>query len=119
MHVLVTGGAGYIGSGVVEELIASGHGAVVYDSLYKGHREAVHPQAEFVHRDLLDKEALVEALRGTDAVVHMAADSLVGESVTHPAKYYRNNVVAGLVHVDAVRGGGVSGPVVLAPAAGE
>src|SRR3954470_20373458 len=107
MRVLVTGGAGYIGSGVVEELIACGHRALVYDSLYKGHREAVHPQAEFVHKDLLDKEPLVEALRGTYAVVHMAADSLVGESVTHPAKYYRNNVVAGLALLDAMREVGV------------
>ena len=107
MHVLVTGGAGYIGSGVVEELIASGHRAVVYDSLYKGHREAVHPQAEFVHNDLLDAEPLRKALRGIDAVVHMAADSLVGESVTNPAKYYRNNVVAGLALLDAMREAGV------------
>jgi UDP-glucose 4-epimerase len=103
MRVLVTGGAGYIGSGVVEELIRAGHGAVVYDSLYKGHREAVHPEALFVHGDLLEREPLQQALRGVDAVVHMAADSLVGESVTNPAKYYRNNVVAGLALLDAMR----------------
>jgi len=107
MRVLVTGGAGYIGSGVVEELLRSGHRAVVYDSLYKGHREAVPPQAEFVHADLIDREPLRAALRGCDAVVHMAADSLVGESVKDPAKYYRNNVVAGLALLDAMRAGTV------------
>ena len=52
MRVLVTGGAGYIGSGVVEELLRAGHSAVVYDSLYKGHRDAVHPEADLVHADL-------------------------------------------------------------------
>src|SRR4051812_3203287 len=107
MRVLVTGGAGYIGSSVVEELIAAGHRAIAYDSLYKGHREAVHPQAEFVHADLLDSGPLRSALRGVDAVVHMAADSLVGESVRDPAKYYRNNVVAGLALLDAMRETGV------------
>jgi UDP-glucose 4-epimerase len=106
MRVLVTGGAGYIGSGVVEELIRSGHRAVVYDSLYKGHRDAVHPEAEFVQEDLLHADAVRTALRGVDAVVHMAADSLVGESVGNPAKYYRNNVVAGLVLLDAMRESG-------------
>jgi UDP-glucose 4-epimerase len=107
MRVLVTGGAGYIGSGVVEELIAAGHAAVVYDSLYKGHRDAVHPDAAFVHADLMDGEPLRKALSGVDAVVHMAADSLVGESVKDPAKYYRNNVVAGLALLDRMREAGV------------
>jgi UDP-glucose 4-epimerase len=103
MRVLVTGGAGYIGSGVVEQLLDSGHSAVVYDSLYKGHRDAVHPQAEFIQADLLDAGALRSALDRVEAVVHMAADSLVGESVSEPAKYYRNNVVAGLTLLDAMR----------------
>src|SRR2546425_6180884 len=107
MRVLVTGGAGYIGSGVVEELLASGHTAVVYDNLYKGHRDAVHPQAEFVHADLLDAGPLREALSGVDAVVHLAAHSLVGESVQEPARYYRNNVVAGIALADAMREHGV------------
>jgi UDP-glucose 4-epimerase len=103
MRVLVTGGAGYIGSGVIEQLLDSGHSAVVYDSLYKGHRDAVHPQAEFIQADLLDAGALRSALDRVEAVVHMAADSLVGESVSEPAKYYRNNVVAGLTLLDAMR----------------
>jgi UDP-glucose 4-epimerase len=107
MRVLVTGGAGYIGSGVVEELLRAGHGAVVYDSLYKGHRDAVHPDATFVQADLLDADRLKTALDGVDAVVHMAADSLVGESVKDPAKYYRNNVIAGLALLEAMRARGV------------
>jgi UDP-glucose 4-epimerase len=105
MKVLVTGGAGYIGSVVTEELLNDGHEAVVYDSLYKGHREAVDPRAKFVQADLMDAEALRHALKENqiEAVIHMAADSLVGESVEQPAKYYRNNVVAGLSLLDAMR----------------
>src|SRR4051812_25504971 len=86
MRVLVTGGAGDIGSGVVEELIASGHGAVVYDSLYKGHREAVHPQAEFVHKDLLDKEPLLDAMRevGVRHLVFSSTAAVYGEPAKQP-----------------------------------
>jgi UDP-glucose 4-epimerase len=110
MRILVTGGAGYIGSVVAEELIKDGHEVVVYDSLYKGHRGAVHEAAHFVEADLTDGETLRRTLRehGTEAVIHMAADSLVGESVGNPAKYYRNNVVAGLSLLDAMRDAGVS-----------
>ena len=105
MRVLVTGGAGYIGSVVVEELIRDGHDVVVYDNLYKGHRGAITEGAEFVEADLLDTDRLRAALREsqTEAVIHMAADSLVGESVEHPAKYYRNNLVAGLSLLEAMR----------------
>src|SRR2546430_9047913 len=103
MRVRVAGGAGYIGGGVVEQLLASGHSAVVYDSLYKGHRDAVHPQAEFIQADVLDAAALGSALDRVEAVVHMAADSLVGESVSEPATYSRNNVVAGLLLLEAMR----------------
>jgi UDP-glucose 4-epimerase len=109
MRVLVTGGAGYIGSVVSEELVRDGHDVVVYDSLYKGHREAVVEGARFVQADLMDADALRNALRqnGVEAVIHMAADSLVGESVTNPGKYYRNNVTAGLVLLDAMNECGV------------
>jgi len=105
MRVLVTGGAGYIGSVVTEELIKDDHQVVVYDSLYKGHRQAVAKQAEFVEADLRDVETLTRTLRdrNVEAVIHMAADSLVGESYENPAKYYDNNVVAGLALLDALR----------------
>lgn len=105
MRVLVTGGAGYIGSVVTEELVRDGHEVVVYDSLYKGHREAVVPEAKFVQADLMDASVLRRTLADDEieAVIHMAADSLVGESVEQPAKYYRNNVIAGLSLLDAMR----------------
>ncbi|WP_047857434.1 UDP-glucose 4-epimerase GalE [Archangium gephyra] len=105
MKVMVTGGAGYIGSVVTEELLRGGDQALVYDSLYKGHREAVVEGATFVKGDLLDTALLRETLvqHKIEAVVHMAADSLVGESVKVPAKYYRNNVLGGLSLLDAMR----------------
>jgi UDP-glucose 4-epimerase len=105
MKILVTGGAGYIGSVVTEELIKDGHDVVVYDSLYKGHRDAIAPGAEFVQADLADKATLTSTLqsRAVEAVIHMAADSLVGESCQNPAKYYQNNVLNGLNLLDAMR----------------
>jgi UDP-glucose 4-epimerase len=110
MRVLVTGGAGYIGSIVTEELVKDGHDVVVYDNLSKGHRGAVVEGAAFVEGDLLDQDKLRQTLNDnrTGAVIHMAAFSLVGESVEKPAKYYQNNVVAGLVLLDAMRDCGVS-----------
>ena len=109
MKVLVTGGAGYIGSVVSEQLVNDGHEVVVYDNLSKGHRDAVVDGAHFVERDLLDANKLRETLNDNriEAVIHMAALSLVGESVEQPAKYYQNNVVAGLVLLDAMRESGV------------
>ena len=105
MRVLVTGGAGYIGSVVTEELIKDNHQVVVYDSLYKGHRAAVVNGAEFLQADLRDGETLRRTLRekNIEAVIHMAADSLVGESYVNPSKYYDNNVGSGLVLLDAMR----------------
>lgn len=110
MKVLVTGGAGYIGSVVTEELMKDGHDVVVYDSLYKGHRDAVAPGAVFVQADLADDATLRKTLttHRVEAVIHMAADSLVGESCQNPAKYYRNNLVAGLTLLDAMRESDVS-----------
>ena len=105
MNVLVTGGAGYIGSVVVEELLHDGHDVTVYDNLSKGHRLAVAPGAELVQADLQDQERLQTVLRQrhVEAVIHMAARSLVGESMEQPAAYYQNNVLAGLSLLDAMR----------------
>src|SRR5688500_8023434 len=118
MRVLVTGGAGYIGSVVTEALLAAGHEVVVYDNLSKGHRDTVPESVAFVHADLLDAAALREALGAwsVEAVIHMAADSLVGESVADPGKYYRNNVQAGLALLDAMAEAGVQ-PLVFSSTA--
>lgn len=109
MNILVTGGAGYIGSVVTEELIKDGHTVTVYDNLSKGHREAVAANAVLVVADLLETTVLTEVLRRREieAVIHLAASSLVGESVAEPAKYYRNNLQAGLSLLDAMLTAGV------------
>lgn len=109
MNVLVTGGAGYIGSVVTEELLNANHKVCVYDNLDKGHRAAVDPRADFVQADLIDTESLSVTLKRNriEAVIHMAADALVGESVEQPAKYYRNNVIAGLNLLEVMRNCGI------------
>ena len=109
MRVAVTGGAGYIGSVVAEVLIQERHDVLVIDNLSKGHRDAVVDSASFERLDLAEGETVAAALRRfhCKAVIHMAADSLVGESVGDPAKYFRNNVVAGLSLLDAMRAAGV------------
>jgi len=110
VRVLVTGGAGYIGSVVTEELLKDGHEVVVFDNLCMGHRGAVVEGAEFVEGDLIDGTHLRETLKRqrTEAVIHMAADSLGGESVNEPAKYYHSNVCAGLTLLDALEATGIS-----------
>jgi UDP-glucose 4-epimerase len=104
MRLLVTGGAGYIGSIVAQQLVARGDEVTVLDSLYRGHREAVPEGAAFVEADLLDPSSLDAVLaRGFDGVLHFAALSLVGESVEHPERYWRGNVVGALNLLDAMR----------------
>jgi len=105
MKVMVTGGAGYIGSHTVYQLIEEGHEVIVYDNLSKGHKAAVPEGIKFVEGDLRDTAVLTETLlkHEIEAVVHFAADSLVGESMTQPAKYYHNNVVATLALLDTMR----------------
>lgn len=107
MRVLVTGGAGYIGSIVAEQLVAAGDGVVVLDNLSTGHRAAVPDDATFVEGDLADGALLRRVLGEVDAVVHMAAVSLVGVSVQDPATYYHQNVTLGLGLLDAMRATGV------------
>ena len=105
MNVLVTGGAGYIGSHAVRGLLAAGHRPVVYDSLVKGHRAAVPPGVPFVKGDIRDAALLAEtfAVFPVDAVMHFAAVSEVGESMADPAKYYRDNVAATLSLLESLR----------------
>jgi len=93
MKVLVTGGAGYIGSTVCTELIAGGHEVTILDSLEKGHRGAVAPEAQFFHGDLASDDILAEVFgRGAfDAVMHFAAYIEAGESMQDPARFFRNN----------------------------
>ncbi|NLT66761.1 MAG: UDP-glucose 4-epimerase GalE [Acidobacteria bacterium] len=110
MRVLVTGGAGYIGSIVNEELLKAAHQVVVYDSLVKGHAGAVPGEIPLIKADLNNRAVLIEALLqyGIEAVIHMAADSLVGESMADPGRYYHNNLVAGIALLESMRECGVN-----------
>ncbi len=103
MNVFVTGGAGYIGSVCVEELLNAGHKVTVYDDLSEGHRSAVDERASFISANLSEAEHLLEAVRGAkaEAILHFAANALVGESMVNPSKYFRNNVGNGLKLLDA------------------
>jgi UDP-glucose 4-epimerase len=109
MRILVTGGAGYIGSVAAELLLDRGHQVVVFDNLIKGHRGAVDPRAHFVEGDLADQALLEETLRehGINAVMHFAAHSLVGESMEDPGKYFANNVCTGLTLAEAMTRTGI------------
>jgi UDP-glucose 4-epimerase len=108
MRLLVTGGAGYIGSVVAAQLLAAGHQVVVLDSLERGHRGALPAGAELVEVELEDGPAVAETLApGFDAVLHFAARALVGESVAHPERYWRTNVGGTLNLLDGMREAGV------------
>lgn len=109
MEILVTGGAGYIGSVVVRELIHSGHRVTVYDNLLRGHREAVHPNARFVKGDVGDEDALNHLFRRTtfDAVMHFAALIEAGESMLVPERYFWNNSAKTLTLLTAMVNHGI------------
>ena len=109
MRILVAGGAGYIGSIVAEELIKAGEEVIVYDSLVRGHRAAIPPQATFVQGDLMDKERLDAVFKehGIQAVMHFAAFILAGESMQKPLLYFRNNVLGSLNLIEATIRNGV------------
>jgi UDP-glucose 4-epimerase len=109
VKILVTGGAGYIGSVCVEDLLNRGHDVTVFDNLTEGHKNAIDRRAKFVQGDLADKPALSD-LMGTDrpeAVMHFAAKALVGESMQNPYKYFYNNVSCGLNLLHAMVENGV------------
>ena len=109
MHVLVTGGAGYVGSVSVERLLEAGHEVTVLDDLSTGHAGSVVPGATLVEGSFGDRDTVAGLLRsaGIDAVLHCAAKSLVGESMTDPAIYYLHNVAGGIALLDAMRDAGV------------
>jgi len=118
MKILVTGGAGYIGSHACKHLLRHGHDVVVYDNLSTGFRELAR-WGEFEHGDILDEARLRECLRRhrPDGVIHFAALSQVGESVRDPGAYYRNNVGGTISLLDAMRAEGVKRIVMSGTAA--
>lgn len=109
MKVLVTGGAGYIGSITSELLLDAGHEVVVFDNLERGHREAIDERACFVEGDLRDEESIKSAMVNArpDAVMHFAAYALVPESMEQPEIYFRNNVIGGINLAEAMLDSGV------------
>jgi len=109
MKIMVTGGAGYIGSVVTEYLINKGNEVVVLDNLSTGHKDAVDDRARFIKADLLDTSQVREILlEGCEAVCHFAAFSQVSESMSRPIRYYRNNVCGAVSLLEAMRDAGVS-----------
>ncbi|HET7026539.1 MAG TPA: UDP-glucose 4-epimerase GalE [Candidatus Limnocylindrales bacterium] len=109
LRILVTGGAGYVGSVTVERLVEAGHEVVVLDDLSTGHAAAVVDGAQFVRGSYADESATTALLRmsGIQAVLHCAARSLVAESIAEPARYYRANVAGGIALLEAARAAGV------------
>ena len=103
MKILVTGGAGYIGSICTEEILEAGHQVAVYDNLSEGHRSAVDPRAHFIFGKPEETGDILNAVKSwqPDAIMHFAANALVGESMTNPKKYFHNNVVNGIKLLDA------------------
>lgn len=109
MSVLILGGAGYIGSHAVDQLIEKGYSVVVVDNLLTGHRQAVHEKAVFYQGDIRDKAFLQEVFKkeAIEAVIHFAASSLVGESVEKPLMYFNNNVYGTQVVLEVMQEFGV------------
>src|SRR5256714_11594919 len=109
MKILVVGGAGYIGSICAELLLNESHEIAIFDNLTEGHRAAVDRRAQFIEGDLQDRQSIESALTKTrpDAIMHFAANALVGESMQNPSKYFRNNIANGLNLLDAMISAGV------------
>ncbi|MGO9481034.1 MAG: UDP-glucose 4-epimerase GalE [Candidatus Kryptoniota bacterium] len=103
MKILVTGGAGYIGSVCAEEILNDGHQVAIYDDLSEGHRSAADSRAKFIFGKPEETDDILGAVKSfqPDAIMHFAANALVGESMTNPKKYFHNNVVNGIKLLDA------------------
>lgn len=110
MNILVTGGAGYIGSIVTAQLVETGHTVTVLDNLVRGHRQAVHPDATFIRGDVSDKHLVEDVLKKSkiDAVMHFAAFIEAGESMKQPEKYFRNNTINTISLLESMLHQGVS-----------
>jgi len=119
MRVLVTGGAGYVGSVTAERLLSGGHAVVVLDTLVTGHPEGVPAGASLVQASVGDRATVTAILRDEriDAILHCAARSLVGQSMQDPSLYYHENVVGGIALLDAARDAGVDRMVFSSTAA--
>jgi len=106
MHVLVTGGAGYVGSVVADGLLKAGHAVTILDNLQQGHKEAVPEGARFIKADFCQPDDLDAAFRqsGLDAVMHMAGETIVEYSTTDPKRYFHTNVIGGINLLDAMLG---------------
>ncbi len=109
MKIFVVGGAGYIGSVCAESLLNEGHEVAIFDNLSEGHRQAVDSRANFIQGELADRRQIDSAISSSrpDAVMHFAANALVGESMQNPSKYFRNNICNGLNLLDAMVAAGV------------
>ena len=117
--VLVTGGAGYIGSACTEYLLNHDYEVTVFDALITGHRDAVDPRAKFIEGNLENRELIIDVCKQGkfDAIMHFAAFSLVGESMTDPSKYFRNNLANAINLADAAVAGGAQSFVFSSTAA--
>jgi len=110
MNILIIGGAGYIGSHVVQELLEQGYRVTVYDNLSSGLKENLFPEAAFIHADILNYPDLVKAMKGAsfDALIHLAASKAAGESMLQPEKYSRNNIIGTLNILNAAAETGIN-----------
>lgn len=104
MNILVTGGAGYIGSVVTEQLIEAGHKVIVYDNLTKGHEKAIHPKTKFIKGDVSDRKLVTYTLEDhqIEAVMHFAAFIEAGESMKVPEMYFHNNTINTLLFLETL-----------------